>query len=170
MKLRNLKRRLYGLSMLPSKVARMRYFRGHGVHSPFVYRLVRQAFMCREVMGGERALFEALCARGIPRKWAVQLQNLYTHCGYRSFSMNRLDEPCDLCLLTAEVGEAETQAMARKAAEAHTTLVLLTPYEGRDRTRMCRHMIAAHPCTSVDKGGFLLLFSDPKLPKQHYRI
>ncbi len=49
-----IKRRLYGLAMLPARFARARYFRGHGVHSPFVYRFVRQVFMQLRLVGGER--------------------------------------------------------------------------------------------------------------------
>ena len=63
---RSLKRRLYGLKTLPSRVARARYFRGHGVHSPFVYAIVRQVFMKRELHDGDLSLYERLTAAGYP--------------------------------------------------------------------------------------------------------
>ena len=44
---------------------RARYFRGHGVHSPFVYDLVRHVFMRAELLPGDRSLYEALLAVGI---------------------------------------------------------------------------------------------------------
>lgn len=34
---------------LRSHLARARFFRGHGVHSPFVYAIVRQVFMKTEL-------------------------------------------------------------------------------------------------------------------------
>ncbi|MBQ8581819.1 MAG: hypothetical protein IJ478_07020 [Alistipes sp.] len=170
MKLRNLKRRLYGLTTLPERVSRVRYFRGHGVHSPFVYQLVRQAFMRREVVTCEPVLYEALRERGFPLKRAVQLQNLYTHCRYHSFSIDALDNPCDLCVVSEKSNGETTRELVERAARRHTTVVLLSPYEGRNRAAMCREIVENHGCTSVDKRAFLVLFSDPKLPKQHYRI
>ena len=167
---RNLKRRLYGLRTIPQRVARARYFRGHGVHSPFVYQLVRQAFMKRDLITDEPKLYDTLLARGFARKRARQLQNLYTHCGYQNFAIDSLDESCDLCLLTEQTGECETRAMVREASQRQTTIALLSPYEGRERAEFCNRLIEEHPCTSVDKRGFILLFSNDNLPKQHYRI
>ena len=40
---------------LRSHLARARFFRGHGVHSPFVYAIVRQVFMKTELAEGEAA-------------------------------------------------------------------------------------------------------------------
>lgn len=65
---------------------RARYFRGHGVHSPFVYDLVRHVFMRAELLPGDRSLYEALLAVGIAERRAVQLQNLAIHCGYGSLA------------------------------------------------------------------------------------
>ena len=74
---RNIKRRLYGLRKLPSNLKRARYFRGHGVHSPFVYAVVRQVFMrSRLFPEGATGLYYELLARGISQRRAVQLQNL----------------------------------------------------------------------------------------------
>lgn len=167
---RNLKRRLYGLTTIPQRVARVRYFRGHGVHSPFVYQLVRQAFMKGKLQTSEPVLYEALMQRGFVKKRAVQLQNLYSHCDYRSFSIDSLANPCDLCLLTEAVSERETREVVERAARRHTTVAVMSPYEGRERAALCRELVDNHTCTSVDKRAFLLLFTDPNLPKQHYRI
>lgn len=167
---RNLKRRLYGLTTIPQRVARVRYFRGHGVHSPFVYSIVRQAFMKCNLLSQDQQLYDALLQRGIARKRAVQLQNLYTHCDYHSFAIDRFDELCDLCLLTEQVGEQATREVMQRAAKHHTTVALLSPYEGRERAELGRRLIEEHPCTSVDKRAFILFFTNDNLPKQHYRI
>ena len=75
---------------LQNRLSRARYFRGHGVHSPFVYAIVREVFMRRELLAGDRGLYEALLAAGVPQRRAVQLQNLAIHCGYATFGMNRV--------------------------------------------------------------------------------
>ena len=37
------------MAELRNRLSRARYFRGHGVHSPFVYTIVREVFMRREL-------------------------------------------------------------------------------------------------------------------------
>ncbi len=167
---RTLKRRLFGLTTLPTRVARARYFRGHGVHSPFVYAIVRQVFMKSRLATEEHVLFDALVARNFVRRRAVQMQNLYTHCGYGSWAIDALTNPCDLCILTEAVGEPETRELVTRAVRRGTTVALMSPYNGRERAELCRRLAEAHACTSVDNRGYLLLFTNPALPKQHYRI
>lgn len=167
---RTIKRRLYGLTTLPQRVARVRYFRGHGVHSPFVYAIVRQVFMKGKLNDHESVLHDALLSRGFVRRRAVQLQNLYTHCNYHSFAIDELTNPCDLCILTPKVDDRTTCEIVLRAARRHTTVALMSPYEGRERATLCQKLSEEHRCTSVDNRGFVLLFSNPDLPKQHYRI
>ena len=60
--------RIYGrMAELRNRLSRARYFRGHGVHSPFVYDLVRQVFMRDSLLPGPRDLHDALLARGVSR-------------------------------------------------------------------------------------------------------
>lgn len=167
---RTLKRRLFGLTTLPSRVARARYFRGHGVHSPFVYRIVRQVFMKQTLQTDEHTLYDALRNVDVPRRRAVQLQNLAAHLGYRSFQLDVWCEMSDWLLLTPALTAEATTAIVRQATAVGRTVVLLDPYQGRERAHLCRTLVEEHRCTSVDKRGFVLLFTHPDLPKQHYRI
>lgn len=166
---RNIKRRLYGLRTLPSRVARARYFRGHGVHSPFVYAIVRQVFMKHELRDGDCSLYDRLTTDGVSRRRAVQLQNLFIHCGYASWSIDLLPESCDLCLLTPELAPETTLEIVARAATQGTTLALTAPYEGDERTELCRKLIAFHPGTTIDNRAYLLIFNN-RLPKQHFRL
>ena len=51
----------YGrIAELHNRLVRARYFRGHGVHSPFVYNIVREVFMRGELLPGDRRLYRAL--------------------------------------------------------------------------------------------------------------
>ncbi|MDO4758432.1 MAG: hypothetical protein Q4A18_04125 [Rikenellaceae bacterium] len=167
---RNLKRRLYGLKNLPDRVGRARYFRGHGVHSPFVYSIVREVFIVSELKNSDQQLFHALRSRNYVRRRAIELQNLYTHLGYKAFAIDSLDEECDLCILSESCSEEQTRAWVGEAAQSGKTVALLSPYIGRERQQFCQALIEAHHCTSVDNRGYILLFSDEKLPKQHYKL
>jgi hypothetical protein len=59
--------------------------------------------------------------------------------------------------------------MADKACEAGVTLCILSPALDRERDMACRKIVEAHPSTSVDNRGYLLLFNN-HLPKQKFRL
>lgn len=155
------------LALLRNRLSRARYFRGHGVHSPFVYALVREVFMRRDLLPGDRALYHALTGCGVGRRRAVQLQNLAIHCDYATFGLNRAG--ADLCIATRDLSRAETLALVRAAAAEGHTAVVMAPYEGRERQAMCRQIVAAHPSTTVDNRAYLLVFNN-HLPKQHFQL
>ncbi|WP_308502696.1 hypothetical protein [uncultured Alistipes sp.] len=152
---------------LRNRLSRARYFRGHGVHSPFVYDIVREVFMRSELLPGDRSLYAGLLSAGVSHRRAVQLQNLAIHCGYATFGMNRAD--ADLCIATRDLPRAETLSLVRAAAEGGHTVAVLSPYEGRERQAMCAQIVAGHRSTTVDNRAYLLIFNN-YLPKQHFRI
>lgn len=152
---------------LRNRLSRARYFRGHGVHSPFVYDIVREVFMRDGLLPGDRSLYEALTAAGISRRRAGQLQNLMIHCGYTTFGLNRAD--ADLCVVLRGLPRAETLALVRAASGAGHTVAVMSPYDGRIRQALCAQIVAQHRSTTVDNRGYLLIFNN-HLPKQHFRI
>ena len=165
---RNIGLRFYGrVAELRNRLARARYFRGHGVHSPFVYNIVRNVFMREALLPGDRALYRALLDAGIAERRAVQLQNLAIHCGYRTFGLDCAD--AEFCILTRRLPRTGTLAMVRAAAENGHTVAVMSPYDGRVRQALCRQIVAGHRSTTVDNRGYLLIFNG-NLPKQHFRI
>ena len=155
------------VSELRNRLSRARYFRGHGVHSPFVYDIVRRVFMRDDLLPGRRDLYEALLTAGVSRRRAVQLQNLMIHCGYGTFGLNRAD--AEFCVVTCALPRAATLALVRTAAEAGHTVALMSPYDGCERQALCGQIVAEHASTTVDNRGYLLIFNN-HLPKQHFRI
>lgn len=160
--------KFYGrVTELRNRLSRARFFRGHGVHSPFVYDVVRNVFMRDTLLPGDRALFRELLAAGVPERRAVQLQNLAIHCGYATFGLNRAD--AEFCIATRSLSRTETLALVGDAAAAGNTVAVMSPYDGRERRAMCLQIVAAHRSTTVDNRGYLLVFNN-NLPKQHFRI
>lgn len=155
------------VAQVHNRIVRARYFRGHGVHSPFVYDLVRCVFMRRELLPGDRKLFLALLAAGIPARRAMQLQNLATHCGYASFGLNRADAA--LCILTRNLPRAEVLEIVHAAAQTGHDVVVMSPYDNRERQGLCYQLVAEHNSTTVDNRAYLLILNN-HLPKQHFRI
>lgn len=155
------------VSELRNRLSRARYFRGHGVHSPFVYDIVRCVFMCGHLLPGGRALYNELLALGVSHRRAMQLHNLMIHCGYTSYAVDRAGS--QLCIASPRLSRTETLALVREAACAGETVVLLSPYEGSVRQALCGQIVAEHRSTTVDNRGYLLIFNN-HLPKQHFKI
>lgn len=166
---KNISRRLYGLKQIPSRIRRARYFRGHGVHSPYVYAIVRKVFMRSTLMSGRNDLYDELSQRGISHRRAVQLQNLFTHCGYDTFGIDCVSEPVDMAIVTLDVAPADLAVYADVARRNGSTLCIMTPYDSAERSLVCAAMVTEHPSTSVDNRGYLLLFNN-HLPRQIFKL
>ncbi|MDE6827997.1 MAG: hypothetical protein K2P46_04690 [Alistipes sp.] len=154
-----------GMAAVGSRLVRARHFRGHGVHSPFVYALVREVFMRNGLLPGDRALYDALRGAGVAERRAVQLQNLAIHAGYATFGLNRADGA--LVVALPGLPQEELLKLAEEAKRTGATLAIMTPCAKNDRTALCRALVAQHDSTSVDNRAYLLLFNNG-LPKQHF--
>ena len=166
--------RLYRVAAGSVRAANVRHYRGHGVHSPFVYALVRKVFMRRGVEGADQALYADLMQRRVSRRRATQLQNLYTHCGYANYlfadeQTSALDG-VELCIIPREYQIEQLERLTAEAHRTHTTLCILAPRDERYRSRQCRRLVSEHNGTSVDNRGYLLLFNVEGLPKQHFSL
>ena len=99
---------------------------------------------------------------------AVQLQNLFRHCGYERFGLNRAADT-DLCIATVDTPLDRLLQLAETARRQRSTLCIMEPYADAERRDCCRRLTAEHPSTSVDNRGYLLLFNGA-LPKQHFKL
>lgn len=169
---KNLKRRLYGVTRLRDRISRARHFRGHGVHSPFVYSIVRQVFMRSKFITADTyytiIVYEALLGQQIPRKRALQLANLCAYCGYREISYSK-PYAADFIIVPQHIEPADFAGYVKVARECGATLAIMAPYLNRERDKACREIVAQHRCTTIDNRGYLLVFNN-HLPKQHFRL
>ena len=165
---RTIKQRLYDLKHLPSYLRRARHFRGHGVHSPYVYNIVRQVFMQRKLQCADHALYTLLLDKGISVRRAIQLTNLATHCNYASWSIDAL-EHSDILFASLDISHDELMGYADYAREHGITLCIMNPYYNAQRWERCSTIIENHPCTTVDNRAYLLVFNN-HLPKQRFRL
>lgn len=165
---RTLKQRLYGLKHISSHLRRARYFRGHGVHSPYVYSIVRQVFMISKLKGDECRLYDALITKGVAKRRAVQLQNLVLHCNYDSWAIDEIRD-VRFIVATVDVASADLTRYAAYAQEHGITLCIMSPYYSAERWEVSRGIIDAHPSTTVDNRAYLLIFNN-HLPMQRFRL
>lgn len=165
---RTLKQRLYGFKHLTSRLKRARYFRGHGVHSPYVYSIVRQVFMRSKLSVVEHPLYDALIGVGVAKRRAVQLQNLVVHCEYTTWTIDSLTK-AEFIVATLDVGAESLADYSSYARSEGATLCIISPYYSAERWAACSAIIDAHPSTTVDNRAYLLVFNN-HLPKQRFRI
>ena len=154
------------LQLVAEQLYRARYFRGHGVHSPYVYSIVRKVFMQSRLTAHATDLHDALMAKGVAHRRCVQLQNLVAHCGYHSWKIDNM-ERCDFVVCTLAVASAELRDYAAYAREHGITLCIMSPYKCAERRDVCRAIVAEHPSTTVDNRAYLLVFNN-HLPKQKF--
>ena len=165
---RTLKQRLQDISYLPSYLSRARYFRGHGVHSPFVYDIVRKVFMQGKLQNTDSALYYALLSKGVAKRRSVQIANLAEHCGYDNWCIDTMEQK-QMIILTLDTHYTELARYAEYAREKGATLCIVNPYNTRERLNVCLSIIDAHPSTTVDNRAYLLVFNN-HLPKQRFRL
>lgn len=165
---RTLKQRLHDISYLPSYLSRARYFRGHGVHSPYIYDIVRKVFMQGKLFSPDSALYTALINKGVAKRRSVQLANLAEHCGYDSWSIDTMEEK-QIIIATLNTATTELIQYAEYARQKGATLCIINPYNNRERWEACLGIINDHPSTTVDNRAYLLIFNN-HLPKQRFRL
>ncbi len=139
-----------------SAVSRLWRRRGHGVHSPFVYQLLRAVY-CQK-RGGEGATYRALIDKGVDKGVAEILERIIVHCSYQSWSFNSVDGS-DIAICS---DHARVEDMVAQALEGGITLAIITAERGR-------YIVDNHPSTSIEAEGYTLLFNNG-LPKQIFKV
>ena len=120
----------------------------------------------------DRTLYDALTAKGVAKRRALQLQNLMEHLRYESFSIDCTATEIgksNIAIVTIDQSPELFPALAAEARATGTTLCIIAPSFDRERDVMCKRLVEEHPCTSVDNRGYLLLFNN-HLPKQIFRL
>lgn len=148
----------------------LRHSHGYGVHSPLLYRIVREAMMPRHIKGEDTALYEALRAKGVGRRTATRLQNLYSLEGYRAWHIDCVSKEHEMMIATIRCSDKQLRAMATVASRQQGILCILTPLGNRARRRLCRELIGVHNSMSASKPTFTLLVWRTDLQKQHINI
>ncbi|MFR9602529.1 MAG: hypothetical protein SNG02_01520 [Rikenellaceae bacterium] len=153
---------------LKRQITRLRHRRGHGVHSPYIYNIVREVFMRRAPISAPTPLYEALISLGVRSRRARELENLRHHCGLSTFGVNTM-EPLDMVICSVDASTERIMQITKSGEQSGTTVVILQPHLNGSRGEMCDAIVANHQSTSVNRLGYLIIFNN-HLPKQHFTL
>lgn len=144
-------------------ISRIRHFRGHGIHSPFVYSLVRAVFTVRGHTDGE--LYRALRGKGLGGKTSRRIERLHEFCGFGGCSLS-YEKNTPLCIIFPD-GEFCPEMIAESPG---TVFVLVAPYKNKQKIGDCLTISSKYERLTIDSYEFFIIFDMERLPKRHYKI
>lgn len=161
------------ISKCPALFTRIHHFRGHSVHSPFAYSLVRNVLMEKSLAEGLDSVCDRLCSKGISRKYAIRISNLTRYCALSDIAV---DSRTDIVnnssiLLVASPAFPEGNLLSLEQTAGPSDVFCVTvPRKGKTRRNICTQLIQRHDGLSIENRGVLLMFYDKGLNKQHIRL
>ena len=171
-----IKSRLLRAALAAGFLLRIRHFRGRGIHSPFVYYLVRKALMKRRVIGGDRELYKKLTDLPLPKKRAIQLQNVQEYCRLpeaeiiTEYREGMLFDPQKFYLTHPKLNIDELCLAVKGIEDVKGSVAVLSPHYNRARFVYCRRMCKRGEFLSIDNRRYILFLFNNRVPKQHYRL
>ncbi|MFR9649226.1 MAG: hypothetical protein SNJ33_02665 [Rikenellaceae bacterium] len=147
--------------MIRGRIAKFLRRRGHGIHSPFVYSLVRTIYENRKAEHG--GVCRELINIGLTPRIAFHLEQTILHCSYHNWgvdTISNLDE-LDMLICHTTKGEDLDRAVEMGVKSGATIAIILSKGESYDTSN--------HNSTVIEAKGYTLLFNNG-LPKQRFKI
>lgn len=151
----------------PTKLfARIRHWRGHGIHSPYVYRLVREVFMDHTIAHDPHGPYDELRRMGIRKKTARQIHNLHCFSGCCEYAIGEATK-ADFRIVPAG---SPHDSVAANLDSRDGIIIVLRPYGRRATLDECKREAVRQRGLTIDKGRFFVFFPTETEPKQHFKI
>lgn len=163
-----IKERLFRTAAKAAAGCRVRHFRGHGVHSPFAYRMVRTIYMKRRSLPACGTIYDAMRHAKCDRNGARLVQAIFNDTG------------CDSCILNGHL--ITTNGCDSKCLAIQTGLQYITndsnvyitcfamPRRNKPYYQACMEAVKNHDGMSMDLRSVILLFHDDRLNKEHIKL
>lgn len=156
----------------PTFIKRAKHRKGHGVHSPFAYKLITEAFGARECPAGARELYDALTSAGIKKRHAVSISSVYDFCGFDGYAIDapaeNVDNSVTISIAGPSCGVSYILSLAESMREG-CALCITLPRQS-ERKELCARLVSEHNGMSLENRVMLLLFYGRGLNRQHIRL
>lgn len=160
------KDQLWRGSRLADRLSRLRFFRGHGVHSPFIYSIARDVFMTKRLRDDAVELFDKLKKADIKESVAIEIANLALHCNLSKVTFDLIDNESELVICSKNSSEHSISTLCKEAEKLGIAVVILSPYTKKS---LCNSLLQENRSSSIDRFNYMILFNN-YLPKQHFKL
>ena len=172
----NIKTPFFRAALYLGAMTHLRHFRGHGIHSPYAYNLVRNTIYKRRIVGHSRELYDAMRALKMPHRASMQIQNIMHYLRCTSFCMvgtaseiKNYDSET-LYLTDPYISTDALMKVMHGVRRAEGSMVVVFPRTDGHRHSVCRRLSATEEFLTIDNRRFTLWQFSHKLPKQHYKL
>lgn len=153
---------------------RIKHYRGHSVHSPLVYSLIREVFVKRHLdPAADNSLYLDLLSCGVSKYYAVRIQNMYDYCKWDTYTFVNATQSAEdnvLSLVSPSVTSDELERILDRVHNKNSAVCVLSPASDRQKALVCRKYTDKNVCLSIDKRGFLIFFFGQPLTKKHFKL
>lgn len=155
---------------------RVRHWRGHDVHSPFTYNLVREALMSHRRnrdMSIDPALRRDLAALGLSESRIGRIGRVYNYLGFTSYAIGAESyDGEDMLVLSEEISGESLDALAERIGglDKRVCVVITGIYATTDRHSVWHHILKDYDAVCIDLYHLALVIFDRYLSKQSYKM
>ena len=154
--------------------SRIKYWRGYGVHSPFMYRMVRQALMKHRVLDTKALAEIDFKSLGICNRERTMIRNIFVINQYKDFQVadaqtSLTSETLYLVPLKCS-DQTINQLVSQINDQTNCGIIFGNTNRSHKRYDRCKSIAKKLNCVSLALHCMFAIFIDRGLKKQHYRM
>ena len=155
---------------------RVRHWRGHDVHSPFTYNLVREALMLHRRnrdMSIDGALRREHGALGLSESRIGRIGRVYNYLGFGSYAVGAESyDGEDMLILPEEISGKHLDALAERISglDKRVCVVMTGIYASTTRHSVWHHILRDYDAVCIDLYHLAFVIFDKYLSKQSYKM
>jgi hypothetical protein len=155
-------------------ISRIKYWRGYGVHSPFMYHLVRNALMRHRLIDNTALSQTDFKSLGICQREQTMIKNIYVTNNYTQFKIVTTDtqpESDTLYLIPLKCDDSIIGLFFSRIAQLDNCGIIFgNTNRSHKRYNKCKSIVQRLNCVSLTLHCMFIIFIGEGLKKQHYRM
>lgn len=154
-------------------LARIKHWRGRSVHSPFLYRMVREGFMKSSNLAVDESLMLELLQHGFSKSSTQMICRLYNKLGSNGYTFSASDYKDEgLIIIDGEIDmNAILEINSLCGISCTKCVVVKSIYQSKSRYRTWKQLSATISSgVAVDLYHTGVLFLDRHLNKQYFKM
>lgn len=155
---------------------RIKHARGHGIHSPFTYRVVRQAIMKRKALDPQALQEINFKSLKIARRERVIIKNIFTLNRYEDCTVvNGTDTQFTMQHMYLMAESCNTEFLKRNLAMLNEGIdqccvIVSGINRNAERYKICKHAAQESVGVGLILHKMLVIFPSDKLNKHYFRV